>query len=199
MYIEYKDMENIMIKPSDEEMALPPEEFFFEISSAVVGIMWEIARYITVDEKKLAGIVRDFSDSLHHLISITASKFEEEHEPNARKTGVGKELYKAMEEWFDNFIESGHHDEKSLIYTVSKMTNPRLCTFIRNERYCFDICSDNKKTIHIGSVAVGADKQRIEVERVQSSAIAVVLFDRALEDEEKHPMRCENGQMFFEI
>ena len=199
MYIEYKDMENIMIKPSDEEMALPPEEFFFEISSAVVGIVWELARYITDDEKKLACIVRDFSDSLHHLISITASKYEEEQESSERKTGVGKELYSAMEEWFDDFVERGHYDEKALINETSKMTNPRLCTSIRDGRYCFDICSDNKKTIHVGSVAVDADKQRIEIERVQSSAIAVVLFDKAFEDEEKNPMRGENSQMFFEL
>lgn len=199
MNIEFKDMDNIRIIPSDEELELSPEEFFIELSNAAVGIVWKIVDFITVDGKDLADNVRSFSDSLHRLISITVSKFEEEQKNNEREKGVGEKMYTAMEEWFDDFIVNNHYVENEIISTVSNMKNPKLSTTIRDEKYCFDICSDDKKSIRIGTVDIKADEQRIEAERVMSSAIAVVLFDKAFDDEEKHPMRGENSQMFFEI
>ena len=199
MHIEFRDMDNITIRPSDEELELSPEELFIEVSNAAVGIVWKIADFITVDVRDLADNVRNFSDSLHRLIGITVSKFEEEQKANERKAGREEKLYTAMERWFDDFIVSNHYVEKEIISIASNMKNPKLSTTICDGKCFFDICSDDKKTIHIGAVNINAVKQTIKTECIKSSAIAVVLFDKVFDDEEKHPMRGRNGQMFFEI
>lgn len=140
MYIEFKDMDNITIRPSDEELELSPEEFFIEVSNAAVGIVWKIADFITVDGKDLADNVKNFSDSLHRLISITVSKFEEEQKTNEREKDVADKMYTAMEEWFEEFIVNNHYVKHEIINTVSNMKNPKLSTTIRDGKYCFDIC-----------------------------------------------------------